>query len=182
MKAPIIGPAAKPRKNTPVRRENMCDLEPSDVQSETYAEVAPCNVDHPPSKPSMIGEMMRSLCPCVASGEPGSDTRMNIKSVRSHPSVLAARTRVRPWRSPKCPHQPVVMAERVPIVVVMIICKRAAPAWTAGSWAHRFVGRCVGSSGSPHPSLSSSFPARVEVVNELCGEKVLRSNLLVEND
>lgn len=67
----------------------------------------------------MIGEMIRSLCPCAANGLCGVETRMNVRSlgmnlvsaagawrgqrkphVRKSPRVDAARTRVRPCCSP----------------------------------------------------------------------------------
>lgn len=56
-------------------------LEPLDVQSLKYAEVADCKVDQPPRRPSMTGAMKRSLCPCADSGEEGVDTRMKIRSL-----------------------------------------------------------------------------------------------------
>lgn len=80
--APIVGPIAKPKKNTPVKREKILARDPSEVQSDTYAEVALCRVDHPPSKPSMIGEMMSSLCPCTAKILCGVETRMNVRSLQ----------------------------------------------------------------------------------------------------
>ena len=42
--------------------------------------------------------------------------------VKSNPRVEMANTFVRPWRSPKAPHQPEVSADRNPIVTVMIVC------------------------------------------------------------
>ena len=71
--------------------------------------------------------------------------------VMSSPNDDAASTLVRPCRSLKWPHQPVVMALRTPIVVIMAVCNRAAPACTAGSVAQTVEGsrtggvdRCVG--------------------------------------
>ena len=65
-----------------MKREKMCAREPSDVQSETYADVAAWSVDHPPQRPSMIGETMSSLCPCAAKMLCGVDTRMNTRSLQ----------------------------------------------------------------------------------------------------
>jgi len=130
-----------------------------------YAETAPCNVDHPPRRPSKRGARIRNLWPWVAKSECGVETRMKIRSLREHyivrateigfwtharkrPRVAVARTRVRPWRSPNLPHQPVVRAERPPIVMVIIAERRAALAWTTGSERHLLEGRRRGSPSS----------------------------------
>ena len=47
--------------------------------------------------------------------------RMGTTNVRNKPKVEIASTRVRPCVSPNVPHQPVVSAESVPIVTVIII-------------------------------------------------------------
>ena len=65
----MVGPKEKPRKNTPVNRLKMCALDPSEVQSDMYADVAACSVDQPPNIPSMNGEMTSNLCPCEANME-----------------------------------------------------------------------------------------------------------------
>ena len=75
--------------------------------------------------------------------------------MRNRPKVETASTLVLPCRSPKWPHQPVVSADSNPMVVVIMVCKRAAPAWTAGSEKHRVEGMRRGSSV---PSESESSP------------------------
>src|SRR6266498_4954219 len=110
--------------------------------------MAACRVDEPPRRPSTMGAKIRTLWPCPEKGIDGVETRTNIKSlqrgmrsiiqvqpeesyVKSNPKVEMANTIVRPWRSPKAPHQPEVSADRNPITMVMIVCSRAAPACTA---------------------------------------------------
>jgi hypothetical protein len=81
-KAPMAGPADNPKQNTPVKRENICAREPSDVQSDMYAMVAVCRADQPPRRPSIIGLMIRNLCPCVEKGVCGVETSIKIKSLQ----------------------------------------------------------------------------------------------------
>ena len=65
--------------------------------------------------------------------------------MRNSPKGGSTRTFFLPWRSLKLPHQPAVNADNIPIVVVIMACKRAAPAWTAGSdtQAEGMGGFCV---------------------------------------
>ena len=56
--------------------------------------------------------------------------------VRNMANVENASTRVRPCRSLKWPHQAVDKAERIPIIVVIHICRRAVADWTSGSLIH----------------------------------------------
>lgn len=123
----------------------------------------------------MTGAISRSLWPCCARGDPGVETRMNVRSVRKRPSVEIASTLVRPLRSPKCPHQPVVRAESNPMIVVIIVCRRAAPACTAGSAWHRAEGMRRGSSVSSlsRLSVSSSSEAGSVNVNVIGAEEAL---------
>ena len=76
--------------------------------------------------------------------------------VRNKPNVESASTLVLPWRSLKWPHQPVVSADSSPMVVVIMVCKRAALAWTAGSDTQRAEGIRRGSSVSSVSSLTNN--------------------------
>lgn len=64
--------------------------------------------------------------------------------VTSRPNDDAANTLVRPFRSLKWPHHPVVIALSTPIVVIIAVCNRAAPACTAGSVAQTVEGSRTG--------------------------------------
>lgn len=77
----ILGPKKIPKKVTPVNLENICALEPLDVQSDIYADVVACSVDQPPSAPSITGAIRRSLCPCFERGEVGVETSINVRSL-----------------------------------------------------------------------------------------------------
>lgn len=44
---------------------------------------------------------------------------MKLRSVSKSPAIVIPRTQVRPWRSEKAPHQPVVMQARTPAQVVI---------------------------------------------------------------
>ena len=77
----MAGPTDRPMWNTPVKRENICAREPSEVQSDMYAVVALWRVDQPPSSPSMNGARIRSLWPWEAKSVCGVDTKMNVKSL-----------------------------------------------------------------------------------------------------
>lgn len=79
-------------------------------------------------------------------------TKTHVKNI---PATAALNTLVLPTLSPSLPHHPVVNALNVPIVVVIIVCNLAAPAWTAGSERQIWEGRLRGSS-SPSPSSPSS--------------------------
>lgn len=79
---PINGPTLNPRKNTPLKREKIVARDPAEVQSDIYDKVADWSVDHPPSRPSIIGAMTKSLWPCAANAEPGVATRMNVRSLK----------------------------------------------------------------------------------------------------
>lgn len=75
--------------------------------------------------------------------------------VKNIPPTAALNTLVLPTLSPSLPHHPVVSALSVPIVVVMIVCSLAAPAWTAGSERQIWEGRFRGSSSFGSSESSS---------------------------
>lgn len=49
------------RRKQRTHRLKICALDPSLVQSLTYADAVACSVDHPPSEPSIKGESRRRI-------------------------------------------------------------------------------------------------------------------------
>lgn len=91
-----------------------------------YAEVADWRAVQPPRRPSVIcarisndvGWVFKKLG--VERGEEGDREAVRTKhiSVKNNPRLTRARTRVRPYFSPKPPQKPFVTAERRPMMVV----------------------------------------------------------------